>query len=156
MHTPFWLSVWQLFILKISSDAGLMLDNVINLSHTSNWNKSSLRRILKSVNSLSDCTRNSMVSHGSLWALPFTKQEPILSFFFRRTNQYCLSKRILEPYLAEKEKRFLFVRITHPLALLDSLLPLLLLQNLLCFLSSLLLPLVEPSHEIPANRRCVK
>ena len=90
MYKPFWLSVWQLFFLKISTDVGLMLGNVINLSHTSKWNKSSLRRILKSVDILSDCRRNSMVSHGSLWALPFTKQEPILSFFFP-TNEPILS-----------------------------------------------------------------
>ena len=90
MYKPFWLSVWQLFFLKISTDVGLMLGNVINLSHTSKWNKSSLRRILKSVDILSDCRRNSMMSHGLLGALPFTKQEPILSFFFP-TNEPILS-----------------------------------------------------------------
>ena len=106
MYKPFWLSVWQLFFLKISTDVGLMLNNVINLSHTSKWNKSSLRRILKSVDILSDCRRNSMMSHGLLGALPFTKQEPILSLFFDERTNIIFQKRILEPWTLQKRKKY--------------------------------------------------
>ena len=90
MHIPFWLSVWQLFILKISSDAGLMLDNVINLSHTSNWNKSSLRRILKSVNSFKWLHEK---FHGESWfsvSIAFHQARTNIIFFFP-TNEPILS-----------------------------------------------------------------
>ena len=38
-----------------------------------------------------------MMSHGLLGALPFTKQEPILSLFFDERTNIIFQKRILEP-----------------------------------------------------------